>query len=257
MIYFPSARWLCAREIFLWDVKMQNQKKEKVRVVNLMVGGPEELIPWDLVVAHRQEPWVAVDKGAVRLVKMGMVPDYALGDFDSSTKEEEKAVVKAVGRVRTFPPEPKDYTDTQLGIKAVLDHFDFEQVNLWGATGGRIDHFLNNLFLPLIAPFDQVLTRLCIIDRGNVVRYYQPGNYAIKKLPSMKYLAFVNLTAVKDMTLIDEKYTRLVQHWDSQVPVSWASNEFVGDVNHFSLGSGIVAVIQSRDVSADHSGQPE
>lgn len=236
---------------------MQNQKKEKARVVNLMVGGPEELIPWDLVVAHRQEPWVAVDKGAVRLVKMGMVPDYALGDFDSSTKDEERVVVKAVGKVRTFPPEPKDYTDTQLGIKAVLDHFDFAQVNLWGATGGRIDHFLNNLFLPLIKPFDKVLTRLRIIDRGNVVCYYHPGKYAIKKLPAMKYLAFVNLTPVQDMTLIDEKYTRLVQHWDSQVPVAWASNEFVGDVNHFSLGSGIVAVIQSRDVSADHSGQPE
>lgn len=235
---------------------MGGQKKEKARVVNLMVGGPEEMIPWDLVVAHRQEPWVAVDKGAVRLVKMGMIPDYALGDFDSSTNEEEKAVVKAVGRVRTFPPEPKDYTDTQLGIKAVLDHYDFAQVNLWGATGGRIDHFLNNLFLPLISPFDHVLTRLRIIDRGNFVRYYRPGNYAIKKLPAMKYLAFVNLTAVKDMTLIDEKYTRLVQHWDSQVPVSWASNEFTSEVNHFSLGSGIVAVIQSRDVAADHSGQP-
>ena len=237
-------------------MESQGQKLHKAAVVNLMVGGPEGLIPWDLVLAHRQEPWVAVDKGAVRIVKMGMVPAYALGDFDSSTKAEERAVVEAVGRVRTFPPEPKDYTDTQLGLKTVLDHYDFQQVNLWGATGGRIDHFLNNLFLPLVAPFDQLLSRLQIVDRGNVVRYYTPGKYSIKKLPAMKYLAFVNLTPVHDLTLIDEKYTRLVQHWDSQVPVAWASNEFVGEVNHFSLGDGIVAVVQSRDVPGDHSGQP-
>ena len=79
----------------------------------------------------------------------------------------------------------------------------------------------------------------------NVVSYYLPGNYTISRLPHKKYLAFVNLTPVRGLTLKDEKYP--LQNWSSQIPFSWTSNEFTAKENHFSFESGIVSVIQCSD----------
>ena len=54
------------------------------------------------------------------------------------------------------------------------------------------------------------------------------------------------LTPVTGLTLIDEKYK--LTNWQGN-PFSFSSNEFDGDVNHFSFESGMVAVIESRDLT--------
>jgi Thiamine pyrophosphokinase len=61
----------------------------------------------------------------------------------------------------------------------------------------------------------------------------------------MKYVAFVNLGPVTHLNLIDAKYK--LKDFNANHPISWASNEFVGETIDFSFESGIVAVIQSRD----------
>ena len=109
----------------------------------------------------------------------------------------------------------------------------------------RLDHLLANLFLPLQSEFKPYLTRIKIIDCQNVVSYYLPGDYTISRLPHKNYLAFVNLTPVRGLTLKDEKYP--LQNWSSQIPFSWTSNEFTAEENHFSFESGIVSVIQCSD----------
>lgn len=219
---------------------------KKAATVNLMVGGPNYQIPWKEVADKANQPWVAVDYGAVRLVKHHIIPEYALGDFDSSSDSERQAVKRAVGKIESFPPE-KDYTDTQLGLLTIQQEYQFDQVVVYGATGGRIDHFLANIFLPLAAPYRPTLTKLVLRDTDNTVRYFLPGQHTIFHEAGMKYLAFVNLTAVRGLRLFDEKYTKLLQNWDCDYPVSWTSNEFVGETNHFSFDQGIVAVIQCRD----------
>ncbi len=218
---------------------------KKVPVVNLMVGGPDEQIPWDEVQTKADQPWVAVDYGAVRLLRHGIVPEYALGDFDSSTNQERRKVTAAVGNIQQFPPE-KDYTDTQLGLLTIQREYQYETVCVYGATGGRLDHLLANIFLPLAEPYRPSLTKLVLRDVGNSVRYYLPGSYALTQETGMKYLAFVNLTPIEGLTLPDEKYP--LTDWDCQYPVSWTSNEFQGKVNHFTFQKGVVAVIQCQDV---------
>ncbi|MCI1926005.1 MAG: thiamine diphosphokinase [[Lactobacillus] timonensis] len=218
---------------------------KEVSTVNLMVGGPQQLIPWQEVDRKANQPWVAVDYGAVRLVERGIIPQYALGDFDSSTDKQRQAVKEAVGNIQQFPPE-KDYTDTQLGLLTVQRHYQYDQVCLYGATGGRLDHLLANLFLPLAPAFRQSLPKLVMRDCGNTVRFFLPGSYCLTREAGMKYLAFVNLTAVEGLTLVDEKYP--LDNWNCSYPVSWTSNEFNGEENHFLFKSGIVAVIQCRDV---------
>ena len=212
--------------------------------INIMVGGPEALIPYDQVEKRRSETWLGVDLGATRLLEHGIVPAYAAGDFDSSTPEQLARVQVAVQQVDIYPPE-KDYTDTQIGILLAMKHYQPASITLWGTTGGRLDQLLANLYTPLMDPYRQYLDRIHLIDRQNTVDFYEPGSYEIHKVPQMPYLAFVNLTPVTGLTLPDEKYN--LDHFDSSLPISWSSNEFVGTVNHFSFDSGIVAVIQSRD----------
>lgn len=211
--------------------------------VNVLVGGPLEMVPTELILQRKDEKWIGVDRGALRLLKWGIKPVLAIGDFDSITRDELQGLGNKVTRLKTYPPE-KDYTDTQLGVKFAIQE-QADKIEVFGATGGRLDHLLANLFLPLQSEFKPYLTQIKIIDCQNVVTYYLPGNYTIHRLPHMKYLAFVNLTPVNGLTLKDEKYP--LKKWNSQIPFSWTSNEFTDDENHFSFESGIVSVIQCKD----------
>lgn len=212
--------------------------------VNLLVGGPVELIPQAVVRARQTETWIAVDHGASLLLDWGVTPAAAVGDFDSTSRTEFAQLQQHLAEIETFPPA-KDFTDTQLGVKMAIDRFHPTQIDIFGATGGRLDHFLANLYLPLQADFRDYLDRIRLLDRGNTVSYYRPGSYAIAKEVDKDYLAFVNLTPVTGLTLLDEKYP--LTDWSSTIPFSWSSNRFTAAKNHFSFTSGVVAVIQAAD----------
>lgn len=213
--------------------------------VNIMVGGPELLIPMNEVEDRKTEKWIGVDIGATRLLKMGITPDVAIGDFDSTPSKEFNRVKQSISDIHIFPPA-KDFTDTQLGVKNAIELYRPEKITIFGATGGRLDQYLSNLFLPLAPEFNAFLDKIELIDKQNIVNYYLPGEYEIAAEEGFKYLAFVNLTAVEGLTLIDEKYP--LKNWSSPVPFCWSSNEFSGPRNHFRFNNGVVAVIKSRDL---------
>lgn len=215
--------------------------------INIMVGGPASLIPLAEVHARKNEKWVGVDIGATRLLNEGITPAVAVGDFDSTSVQEFKRVQRSINDLHLFPPV-KDYTDTQLGVKSAIELYHPDRITVFGATGGRLDQYLSNLFLPLEAKFKSYLEKIQFVDKQNIIDYYLPGKYEIKAVPGFKYLAFVNLTAVEGLTLTDEKYP--LTNWNSSIPFCWSSNEFNGEVNHFSFHSGIVAVIKSCDLTA-------
>lgn len=219
-------------------------QKRKVKKLNVLVGGPTQQWPDTLKSGQIEGPWIGVDRGAIRLLQLGIKPEIAVGDFDSTAQEELARVKEQVIHIETFPPE-KDLTDTQIGVITAIRYFEFEQLTIYGATGGRMDHLLANIFLPLELRFRPYVTKIKLIDRQNTITYYQPGMHEIKKESNKKYLAFVTLTKVDGLTLFDEKYP--LDDYSSSHPTSWASNEFNGNLNHFKFDSGIVAVIQSRD----------
>ncbi|KRN29644.1 thiamine diphosphokinase [Lactobacillus selangorensis] len=223
--------------------------------INLLVGGPEVLWPAQLKTAPTAIPggWLGIDRGSLRLLKMGIVPQIAIGDFDSLHHTELHQLEKKVPDIRYSIPE-KDDTDTELGLKTALFDLQADQVAIYGATGGRLDHFLVNLFMVLEPRFKPYCERVMLLDRQNSIRFYRPGAHVIQKEPDKRYLAFVPLTAVTGLTLPDEKY-RLEQA-DSVDPISWASNEFIGTTGHFSFTSGVVAVIQSSDLNGQKADAP-
>lgn len=212
-------------------------------IVNLLVGGPTANYPADLTTIPG--PWVGADRGALRLVKRGIQPVMVVGDFDSIDAAELQTVKDAlVGAVVVKPDQ--DHTDTQLAIKSIFEQLQPDEVHLYGATGGRLDHLLANMWLVLDPVFRQWAPQIKLIDKQNSVRFFLPGDYQITKEADKRYLAFVPLMPMH-LTLPDEKYQLDAAY--NAYPISWASNEFSGNTGHFSFDAGVLAAIQSRDDS--------
>lgn len=212
--------------------------------LNLLVGGPTSEWPDQLAAGKVSGDWIGVDRGTLRLLKMGITPLVAIGDFDSLSADELSLVKRAVTDIRQAIPE-KDETDTELAITVALEEYQSDRLDIYGATGGRLDHFLANLWLVLKPRYREFAPQIRFIDRGNTITFYLPGEYELQKEADKKYLAFVPLEKVDHLKLLDEKY-RLVDE-NVPYPISYASNEFVGETGHFSFTSGLLAVIQSRD----------
>lgn len=188
--------------------------------------------------------FVGIDRGCLYLLEQEIPLDLAVGDFDSLDAAEKALVFAAAKQTHTSPAE-KDDTDTQLALLQIFTDYPEAEVTLIGATGGRLDHLLGNIWLGVEPRFAPFLHQLRIKDRQNTVAYLDAGSYVITKEPAMKYLGYCCLTPVKELTLTESKYTLCCQ--DVATPFSYGSNEFVTDQAKISFSAGIIAVIQSRD----------
>ena len=114
------------------------------RVV-ICAGGPSEELP-DLA-AYRTEGtiFIGVDRGALHLLDEGIVPNEAVGDFDSVSEEEFCRIQEDVERIDSFRSE-KDETDTELAVARALAYHP-KEVIITGVTGGRLDHYESALHL--------------------------------------------------------------------------------------------------------------
>ena len=81
---------------------------------------------------------ICADGGYSHAKRLGIFPDVVLGDFDTLSEDitEECEVIK-------FPSE-KDDTDTLLAIKLAIQR-GFDNIKIYGAVGGRIDHTFANI----------------------------------------------------------------------------------------------------------------
>ncbi|WP_125590278.1 thiamine diphosphokinase [Companilactobacillus jidongensis] len=214
--------------------------------VNILLGGPKGEYPDELSKSLKAipGPWVGADRGSLYLISHGVLPEIAIGDFDSINKKEQKLLKDNVHDFQKYPPE-KDDTDSQLCILAAKEKYNAAEYYIYGGTGGRIDHFLVNLFLPYDQRFLSFYDKLYFKSATNTIRFFRPGRYTIYHEEGMKYVGFVNLGPVTHMNIIDAKYK--LDDFTAMHPVSWASNEFIKDTINFGFESGIIAVIQSRD----------
>lgn len=194
--------------------------------------------------------WVGIDRGCFYLLQRKLPIWFANGDFDSLPPNQLRELQAQVARIYTSRPE-KDDTDTQLALVQVLAECPTAEIKIIGGTGGRLDHFLANLWLPLEPRFRPHARQITLLDKWNTITYYLPGTHQIKREVDKSYLAYVCLTPVTNLSLYDSKYTLMNE--DVAVPTSYASNEFVTETASFSFDSGIVAVIQSTDANANLS----
>jgi len=92
---------------------------------------------------------IAADGGVKHILKLGLVPQTIIGDFDSTPKN----ILKNIGRTRRSAPTKiikyptkKDETDFELAIDYCLEK-KFNEIIIFGILGDRIDHLLANILL--------------------------------------------------------------------------------------------------------------
>ena len=115
-------------------------------IVHIVAGGPAHYIP-DLTQYHNDKNifWLSVDRGTKYLLDAGIKPGMAIGDFDSISKQDFELFQKAGIPIKKFNAE-KDETDMELALNFAYANLP-EKIRIFGATGGRLDHFLANINL--------------------------------------------------------------------------------------------------------------
>lgn len=93
---------------------------EQNRVTYVFLGGPTELFPANIFEqiinaknAGKNIKVIGVDHGNIALLSHEIVPDIAVGDFDSLNKTERTLMESKVRDIRYAIPE-KDFTDSEM-----------------------------------------------------------------------------------------------------------------------------------------------
>lgn len=165
--------------------------------ISIMLGGvfPEELPLSDL--------WCGVDRGALYLLDKGINPLLSCGDFDSITSEQRKEVE---GKSKYFRvKDSEDLTDADFALENILELFDsVEEIDIYGATGRRLDHFFGNILLLNNQKYDSV--RVKIIDDNNIITVAHSGKNIFEKIEGYKYFSIVPIYKDTKMTIKNSKY---------------------------------------------------
>ncbi|MBM7586789.1 thiamine pyrophosphokinase [Bacillus pakistanensis] len=214
-------------------------------IIHILAGGPEKNIPSLRPYDQKDVSWVGVDHGVYRLVNQGIIPIAAFGDFDSVTKKEWEDIRGHVLEINQFKPE-KDETDMELAFNWAVAQ-NPSTIRLFGATGGRLDHFMANVQLLLRKESLHPSLKIEIIDTNNIIHIASYGEYTVEKLNDKKFISFIPLTAdVENLTLKGFKYPLT----NRNIPLGSTlciSNELIQSQGTFSFTNGILMVIRSQD----------
>ncbi len=214
-------------------------------IINILGGGPVAELPSLQEFDQEDCMWLGVDKGVFTLLSLGITPNYAFGDFDSVSQEEWGVIENRVSNLRKYKPE-KDETDMELALDWALTK-EPSRIRIFGATGGRLDHFLGNVQMLLKAELNQLSTHIEIINRQNYLYVKGPGSYPIEKIAEKKYISFIPVTpTVEGLTLDGFKYPLRNCHI-SLGSTLCISNELLNSSGTFSFSEGILMVVRSSD----------
>jgi thiamine pyrophosphokinase len=213
--------------------------------INILAGGPEELLPDLNEYTGGDEIWVGVDRGVYTLIKRNITPSIAFGDFDSVSNYEISVIEEYVKEMKRFKPE-KNETDMELALNWAIEQ-NPDIIRIFGATGGRLDHLLANVHL-LVKPLMKAnIMNIFLVDNQNILSLKGPGSYKIEERVDKKYVSFVPLTLnVKGLTLDGFKYPLQNRHISIGSTLC-ISNELINEYGTFSFSEGILLVIRSND----------
>ena len=166
---------------------------------------------------------VCADSGLNTAYRLGMPVHYFMGDFDSVSPEILKAYRE--GKVEGSEhcewvryPKEKDYVDTQLVLEWILEK-GADEITFLGATGGRLDHFLANVNILMLALKQKVPAY--IVDSRNRIRLTDSTLSIERQDMYGKYLSLLPLTStVTGVTLRGLKY--LIEDYTLEVGIARA-----------------------------------
>lgn len=202
---------------------------EKNRAVIMAAA---EITEYSFYIPQSGDYVICADRGYVHALKLGITPDILLGDFDSLETPLPTEV-----EIRTYPAE-KDETDLQIAISCALEK-GLKNILVIGATGGRTDHFLANVFLLYWAK--ERGAAVVLEDENTRIRLLE-GSLTVKNRKNT-YLSLLALCGDAQVSVSGVKYPleRATLPFGSTLGVS---NEFTEENAHIEVHRGSVLVLE-------------
>ena len=187
---------------------------------------------------------IAVDGGLAAVKALELGPDMIVGDLDTakpSLVEEFKKIPYIIWDIHA--PE-KDATDTELALKKAIAA-GCTQITILGATGGRFDHMLANVFL-LYGCLQQGV-EACIVDRQDKIYLIEEEAAFSKAGQWGTCISFLPLLGeIRGITLEGFKYP--LKDYDLEMGSSRCiSNELVEETGRIWIRDGVAICVESKD----------
>jgi thiamine pyrophosphokinase len=186
---------------------------------------------------------ISIDGGADLLKELKVIPDLALGDFDSITKSAfEWLQFHSVKKIQ-YPCE-KDFSDFELVCQQLISDFSPTQIDLFCMQGGRSDHFLFNLLMAEVlldngfqCIFHSTFETIYFIDTTHPIR--QKGRISES----------ISIVPINNSVLIHHTKGLKYSLWEDRLyrnQTRGLSNELIKDEYEVSVSEGKVMLIHTR-----------
>lgn len=181
---------------------------------------------------------IAADGGQNRAREFGLQPDCVIGDFDSTTLNEDFNCLYI-----TYPAE-KDLTDTEAALAHALEK-GCRNVILLGGMGGRLDHTMGNI--GLLDKYYSSFDHMEFIDGKNRMELLRDSDRTLKRDVRYKYFGLVSLNAeASGIDIRGAKY-ELTGASLERASTLGVSNEFSEDTVTIRVQNGTLLIVRSAD----------
>ncbi|KZE38199.1 thiamine pyrophosphokinase [Bhargavaea cecembensis] len=214
-----------------------------IREVVVVAGGPG--VAGIRTDAGAGTIFIGADRGALRLVRLGIRPALSIGDFDSVMEEEFREISSSSDRVICVGEE-KDETDTELALAGAV-RLEPGTVTLTGVTGGRLDHAQSAMHAVYRLQENHPEIRFRILDPNNELCFLRPGSHVLQDDGAYRYISFFSFGGpVTGMTLKGFRYE--AENAEIRPGTTlFTSNETAGAECTISFETGICLVVRSTD----------
>ncbi len=181
---------------------------------------------------------IAADGGANSAYKLGIVPNYIIGDFDS-IKPKVKKYFSDKSEIIKY--ERQDDTDVEKSLKFAIEK-GFESVYLLGGTGNRMDHSICNI--GIVLKFNNRIR--IILLHGKTILHPYSKDVSLQTIPNeiISLYAFNSKTKITSEGLKYPLANAVLRFGVSES----TSNVALGDKVKLKISGGIVFVIRNLKV---------
>lgn len=209
--------------------------------INLMCS--DRNLPIDLFNQHHEDIWGGIDRGALILLEHDIVPKFSVGDFDS-VNDEERHVLSQQLNIHPVKAEKND-TDLGLGVAQAVAE-GYKEIDIYGATGGRLDHFMGVIQILLKPEYINKGIKIKIIDAQNEITLLSSGSYKVNFDVNYPYISFIPMSGEPVISLTGFKYELQREKLEIGSTLT-ISNEVKHTQANIEISNGQVLQMRSKD----------
>jgi len=191
---------------------------------------------------------IAADSGLLNFIKLDLVPDLIVGDFDSGGEEAlsaAKALSKEKGTDLLILNPVKDDTDTESALDQAMTRTD-GRIFIFGGTGTRLDHVTANM--EILAKALKNGRKAYLLDRWNLIQACD-SKKSLTIGKNDQYGRFVSVFPLSGRAVLSlEGFKYPLKDFELLYGTSLGeSNEIEAEYGKIIIKEGVLIVIESID----------